>query len=464
MIAWRLRTRLTMWFAASLLIILAPLLVGMSLLQWRSAYALLDHHLNEDVEVATGMLVLRDGGVAWRFSDPRDPGYDAGEQRWLEVYGDRGQPIFFRGAVQTPSIRAALPVPSPRTIGTRSVLTPAGAYVRTLTVRRLLGSTPVWIRVARAEDELRRDLWKVGTVLFFTGPLAVLAAALAGYVISGRMLAPLGRMAERACTISADRLSDRLPIDGTGDELDQLSCVFNDMFARLQASFVRVTRFSADASHELRTPLTAIRSVGEVGLREAREPSEYQEVIGSMLEESDRLARLVDTLLTLSRWESGRVPVDRIAVDLGDLAREAAGLLSVLAEEGGVRIDVAACPPLPVVADVLMIRQAITNVVDNAVKFTPTGGHVRIWSTSTDRERSLIVDDDGPGIPPEQRERVLERFYRIEGGPTQTVGGTGLGLAIVAWALKAHQGRLTIDGNEGGGARITLTLPCSPQP
>jgi two-component system phosphate regulon sensor histidine kinase PhoR len=109
-----------------------------------------------------------------------------------------------------------------------------------------------------------------------------------------------------------------------------------------------------------------------------------------------------------------------------------------------------------------MIRQALMNVVDNAIKFAPEGGRVRIWATSNDREHSLIVDDDGPGIPPDERERVLERFYRIEGGPARASSGTGLGLAIVAWAIEAHQGQLTIDANDGGGARVVLTLPRSP--
>ena len=464
MIALRLRTRLTIWFAASILLILAPFLIGVLAFQWRSASAMLDHHLSEDLEVGAEMLVLRGTEVSWRTEDARDPGYDAGEQRWLEVYGATGQPLFFRGLARQPGIRAALQAPSSQTAGIRSIQTPGGAHVRTFTMLRTLGATPVWVRVARTEDDLRRDLRYLAVVFAVVSPLAVLAASLAGYLISGRMLTPLGRMADRAHSISADQLSQRLPVGHAGDELDQLALVFNDMFARLQASFDRLKRFSADASHELRTPLTAIRTVGEVGLREARQPREYQEVIGSMLEESDRLARLVDTLLTLSRWEGGHVQLRPSLLDLGDLAREVAGQLAVLAEERGITIEVAADQPLPVPADALTLRQALMNVVDNAIKFTPDGGRVRIRSASTIRDHSLIVDDDGPGIPPEQRERVLERFYRIENGRAQAAGGTGLGLAIVASAIEAHQGRLTIDANESGGARIVLTLPCSTPP
>ena len=462
MIALQLRTRLTIWFAASILLILAPFLTGVAALEWWSMRAALDHHLNEDLEVAMEMLVVRGADVMWRTEATRDLGYDAGEQRWVEVYGPEGQPLFFRGIARQAAIRAGLQAPSTPNAGLRSLQTPAGAHVRTLTAQRMLGPAHVWIRLARTEDDLRRDLRWLVVVFALVTPLAVLAASLAGYVISGRALAPLGRMVERAHSISAEHLSERLPVGHAGDELGQLALVFNDMFARLQDSFERLRRFSADASHELRTPLTAIRSVGEVGLREARTPEEYREVIGSMLEEADRLARLVDTLLTLSRWESGRVQLCPTSLDLGDLAREVAGQLAVLAEERGITVDVAADDPLSVTVDLLMIRQALMNVVDNAIKFTPDGGRVRIWATSTDRAHSIVVDDDGPGIPPDERDRVLERFYRFEGGPARASGGTGLGLAIVAWVIEAHQGQLTIDANDGGGARVLLTLPRSP--
>jgi two-component system sensor histidine kinase TctE len=144
------------------------------------------------------------------------------------------------------------------------------------------------------------------------------------------------------------------------------------------------------------------------------------------------------------------------------VAAEVAAQLAVLAEERGVGIDVRIGADLPVVADPLMIRQAIMNVVDNAIKFSPEGGQVRIRASSTAREHALIVDDDGPGIPPDERERVFERFYRVEGGSAHHREGTGLGLAIVAWAIEAHHGRLVIGENEQGGARVVLALPRNP--
>ncbi len=457
----RLRTRLAVWFAASILLILVPCMTAILALEWRAMRAALDHHLAEDLEVASEMLVIRGAEVRWRTETDRDVGYDAGPRRWVEVYAPDGQAVFLRGPASRDEIRAAVAALPRETSGFRTVVTPAGANVRTLSAERMLGPRRVLVRVARTEDQLRRDLRRLA-LLFTTGaPLAVLAGALAGYVISGRALAPLARMTDRARAISAEHLSERLPIENTTDELGQLAAVFNNTFARLEASFEQLKQFTADASHELRTPLTAIRSVGEVGLRQVRDPQAYQEIIGSMLEEADRLTRVVETLLTLSRWESGRGPLHLEEVDLRTLAQDVAGQLSVLAEDRGIHIEVVLPRPLVVTTDAVMARQAVTNVLDNAIKFTAVDGRVRISSATDAREHRLIIDDEGPGIPVDQRQRVLERFYRVDQGRDRDTGGTGLGLAIVHRALTANRGRILIESHDGSGARVVLALPRS---
>jgi heavy metal sensor kinase len=459
-----LRTRLTIWFAASVLLILAPCLAGMLVLQWRAMREALDHHLEEDLEVAAEMLVPREGRVAWRTESERDLGYDAGEQRWVEVYDAEGQPVYLRGLAKQPFILSTVHPPGRGDEGHGSIRTPAGARVRVFTATRTVGATPVWVRVARSEDPLLAEWHHLLLLMLTATPVAVLGAALAGHVISGRMLLPLARMADRARAISADRLSQRLPVENPRDELGQLALVFNDTFARLEASFDRLRRFTADASHELRTPLMAIRSVGEVGLREPRDPAGYQEVIGSMLEEADRLGRLVETLLTLARWESGRTQAHPVTIDLALVARDVAGQLAVLAEERDVAMDVVLDGAMPVSADPVMLRQAVMNVVDNAIKFTPGGRRVRVWSETDCDTHHLVVDDEGPGIPPEHRARVFERFHRVEDGRPRGVAGAGLGLAIVHWALTANQGHVTVDGNPSKGARLRLSLPRAEAP
>ena len=177
-----------------------------------------------------------------------------------------------------------------------------------------------------------------------------------------------------------------MPIENPTDELGQLAAIFNDAFARLERSFEQLRRFTADASHELRTPLTAMRSVGEVGLRAQRDGATYRDIIGSMLEEADRLGRLVDGLLTLSRAEGGHLKLKPERVDLAELAREVAGHLGVLAEEKRQSISVEAPRPTLAWVDRLVLRQALINLVDNAVKYTLEGGRVRI-----------VVQDEAPG-------------------------------------------------------------------
>ncbi|MDP2322292.1 MAG: ATP-binding protein [Acidobacteriota bacterium] len=461
MTALGLRTRLTIWFAASILLILAPFLIWILALQWQSMRAALDHHLEEDLEFVLEMLVVRDGAITWRTEAQDDPGYDAGEQRWVEVYAHDGTARFRRGLPDRAGLQAAIAPPLAEPAGYGTLRTPAGAFVRTLIADRQLGPETVRVRVARAEDQLRSDLWWLGLAFGLAAPLAVLAAAMSGYFISGKALAPLGRMADRARAISGDRLSERLPVENPNDELGQLASVFNDTFARIEQTFAQLRQFTADASHELRTPLTAIRSVGEVGLREAKEVTDYQEIVGSMLEEADRLSHVVETLLTLSRWESGRVLPRPDDVDLGELVRDVAAQLAVLAEERGIAIDVAVGQPLRVTTDHVMARQACCNVLDNAIKYTRDGGRIRIGFASPAGQHQLIVDDEGPGIPEDQRQRVLERFYRIEGGHPRGLGGAGLGLAIVHWAMTANGGRVAIGDSDGGGARVVLAWPAS---
>jgi heavy metal sensor kinase len=334
--------------------------------------------------------------------------------------------------------------------------TPAGASVRALSLRRTIGDETYWLRVVRREDDLRQDLQDLAFLFSGFAALAIILAAFSGYAIAGRALLPLVRMAERARVISADRLAERLPVQNPDDELGQLALVFNETFARLDESFQRLKQFTADASHELRTPLTALRSVGEVGLREARSPEAYREIIGSMLEEADHLARLVDTLLTLARWESGRARPKPATIDLMQLVTDVAGQLSVLAEDRGISVEVQAGEPMVVHADPVFVRQALANVIDNAIKFTPDGSRVRLSAAHTDAEYRVTVDDEGPGIPSAERPRVLERFYRIEG---RERSGTGLGLAIVGWAMAASHGRIEIDDSPSGGARVVLVWP-----
>jgi heavy metal sensor kinase len=263
-------------------------------------------------------------------------------------------------------------------------------------------------------------------------------------------------MTEHARTITAERLSDRLPVDSPEDEMGRLAAVFNETLGRLEESFEQMRRFTADVSHELRTPLTSIRSVGEVGLRGHRDEAAYRSIIGSMLEEADRLASLVDRLLTLSRAETRQAVPAAEAVDLAELAEEVIGHLGVLAEEKGQTIAVEQDAAPVGQADRVGLRQAVINLVDNAIKFTPAGGHIRIRLSETPNLAIIDVIDSGPGVPPESRSRIFDRFYRVDGSPAV---GTGLGLSIARGAVEAHGGHLTLESTGAGGSTFRIALP-----
>src|SRR4030095_2134819 len=263
------------------------------------------------------------------------------------------------------------------------------------------------------EAAMQQEMRNLGFVLAFGLPLAVALAALGGFTLASRALAPIERMTERAQLITAERLTDPLPVHNPDDELGRLAAVFNETLARLQRSFEQMRQFTADVSHELRTPLTAIRSVGEVGLRGHRDEGPYRGIVGSMLEEADRLASLVDRLLTLSRAETGQAKLSRHSVDLRELAEDGSGHLSLLAEEKRQTIAIEGSG-VEALADRLVLRQALINLVDNAIKYSPPGGQIRIRLSETAQHATLDVIDSGTGVPAESQARILDRFFRAE--------------------------------------------------
>jgi heavy metal sensor kinase len=342
------------------------------------------------------------------------------------------------------------------------VSTPAGgATFRLLTDRSTIGGRPVIIQVAVSENSTRREKRDLLLILLLGLPFGVAVAGIGGYSLARRALAPVDRMAEQAHQITAERLSERLPIDNPDDELGRLASVFNETLGRLEASFDQMRRFTADISHELRTPLAAIRSVGEVGLRSAKDQGALREVVGSMLEEVDRLACLVEQLLMLSRAETGQARLSLEEIDLHDLAADVVSHLGVLAEEKRQKVTVDAAGSPRSVADRLVLRQALLNLVDNAIKYTPADGQIAIRLRGSGSEATIEVSDSGPGVSVEPRERVFDRFYRADRRANDVVGGTGLGLAIAKWAVEVNGGRLVLDSPNGAGSTFRITLPAA---
>jgi heavy metal sensor kinase len=328
----------------------------------------------------------------------------------------------------------------------------------------LVGGRAVVLRASRSEDRLRQQLWEVLIVLVLGLPLVVVLAGVGGYVLARRALTPIDQLASEARRITADRLHERVSVPNQHDEIGRLAAVINDAFARLESSFEQLRRFTADASHELRTPLSVIRGIGEAGLGETRTPAEYKDAIGSMLEEVDRLTNLVDTLLRLSHGDAGTVRLSREAIDLGQLARDVVSSLGILAEERSQRLTVDAAGGVSVMADALVLREAITNVVDNSIKYSPERSTIGIRVHADTSQAVLTVADEGPGIAPEHRDRIFDRFFRLDEARSRDHGGTGLGLAIARWAVEVNGGHISVDTGTNGGSVFQIVLPIATRP
>lgn len=446
------RVRLTFWYVGVMLLVLGVYAGAVYTVVRNNSSQRLDERLRDDFDSASDMLAMSPDG-----SIPPYEETGTGDSPWVQIYSLDGRLLY-----NTPEARRN-PVPSSDALARKPdeqiVTVPINPPFRVMSGGARSAGKPVVVQVARSEASIVQDGRQLLYILLLGLPAAVVVAGVGGYGLARRALAPVDRMVERARSINAEQLNARLPVDNPDDELGRLAAVFNDTFARLESSFERMRHFTADASHELRTPLTAIRSVGEVGLRGRRDEAAYREIIGSMLEEADRLALLVDRLLMLSRADTGQAKLSMDVVDVRTLAEEVAEQLGVLAEEKEQSIQVRFETAPRWIGDRMVLRQALLNLVDNAIKYTPSGGSIEIRVAQTSEGTTIDVSDTGPGIPTELQSRIFDRFYRVDRARSRENGGTGLGLAIAKWAVEVNGGRLTLESGEGAGSRFRITLP-----
>jgi heavy metal sensor kinase len=270
-------------------------------------------------------------------------------------------------------------------------------------------------------------------------------------------------MALRTETITASHLEQRLPVENPDDELGHMARVLNDLLQRLQDSFDNLKRFTADASHELRTPLASIRSVGEVALQRLHTPEEYRDTIGSMLEEVTRLTEMVDGLLSISRADAGQVTLHRTTFRVLDLAQEVVALLGLVAEEKGQQIKIEGDAHLLVNADRMVLHRGLANIVENAIKHSPAATGISIGivrpETRSGDYADISVEDRGEPIPEEFRQKVFERFFRVDASRSRAAGGSGLGLAIAKWAIEVNGGSIHLEAGQEGGNRFVIRIP-----
>lgn len=460
------RTRLTLWYVAILagvLLIYGGSTSAIVLVQLRSQ---VDHLAIEDLETVEGFLSFgSDGKLGLRNDYHYHPYTAETQQRFLEVRAEDGT-LLYKNEGLAERVLGGKPEPG-EGVGSysrRSIRLTDGTRARLISRRHTIEGHPILIRVGFSEDPMWQRFWQLVIGLLVGLPLALGLAGFGGYFLARRALSPVERMARRASEINAERLGARIDVENPHDEIGLLAQAFNETLSRLEGSFEQLKRFTSDASHELRTPLTAIRSVGEVGLQKDGDREHYREVVGSMLEEAGRLGRLVESLLTISRADSGQIRLERATIGLLPLVQEASFLLDVLAEEKGQTLSLEGDDSIRVRADSVVLRQVIINLVDNAIKYSPRNGHITVRVLRRDSLTACIeIEDCGPGIPPEHRDKVFDRFYRIDEGRSREAGGAGLGLAIAKWGAEAHSGCVELESSAAGSV-FRLILPISEAP
>jgi heavy metal sensor kinase len=290
-------------------------------------------------------------------------------------------------------------------------------------------------------------------------PVVVLVAAGGGYVLVQRALRPVDQIASKAELITQHNLSERLPVAQTGDELERLSIALNHMIIRLDAAFQNSRRFVADASHELRTPLTILRGELESLVQEKESVPGQNERLGSLLEEVERLSKIVERLLALSRLDAGEAQAEWVGFDLAELAAGTVDQMALLAEDRGIAVTCDATQSVPVKGDRARLKQVIVNLLDNAIKYTDEGGAVNVIVRPESGHAVLQVTDTGIGIPPKALPHVFERFYRVDQTRSNPSEGAGLGLAIVKSICNAHGGEVEAASAVNKGSRFRVKLP-----
>jgi heavy metal sensor kinase len=315
------------------------------------------------------------------------------------------------------------------------------------------------IELSASLDSIDSELAVVRRAILIALPLILALAGVGGYWLATRSLRPLGWMAEQARSITDTNLETRIKIDNAAEELAVLVTSFNELLSRLDQSFDTMRRFVADASHELRTPISVIRGEADVALSQERSAAEYRDSLVVVLDEARRLSRLVDDLLNLARADAGHVRLQTHDFYLNELLAECCRSVQGLAHTRGLTLKCLTEGDLQFTGDEQLLRRLVINLLDNAIRYTPSGGEVRAELQAGGGSVRLRVSDTGIGIAPEDAARVFERFYRAGEDRSRQNGGFGLGLAIVRWIAESHRGGVECTSLPGQGSTFTVTLP-----
>ena len=327
--------------------------------------------------------------------------------------------------------------------------------------RIVVNGKPYTVQVAALMNEAYEALSRFRLILLLSTPLLLIVASAGGYWLSTRALAPVDGISRAAQRISIENLQERLVVPSTGDQLQRLSETLNEMLSRLELSVRRMKQFTADASHELRAPVSLIRTTAEVAVQRRDRPAgEYLEALDEILEEAERTSQVVDSLMLLARADSGKEFVESGPADICDIVREATDQGEKLAKSHGLHFseEVPAGPCL-IHGDADALRRAVLILIDNATKYTPAGGSIKVRLEMHDGVAVASVSDTGIGMANEDVAHIFDRFWRADKARSREHGGAGLGLSIAKWIVETHRGSIDVESETGKGSTFHLRVP-----
>jgi heavy metal sensor kinase len=457
--AWRgpgsLRVRLSLWYVLLLALILAGFCTFVYLRLARDLYAEADSLLVDEARgLATPLQSGDESNLSSLLSDvPAGTIAIVADMQTGRIFSSQS------GSIQVANALRALPLTADAGTPVQSVAL-AGDPTWRLATLSTTGQGTQWIvRVARSDRDVQAALRQLLVQMALAVPAVLVVAVASGMFLAGRALDPIAAITRTADQIGVEDLGRRIGIHGR-DEVGRLAATFDGMLNRLERAFVQQRQFTADASHELRTPLAMLMSQIDIALERNRTPDQYQQILRSLREDVADLSRLTSELLMLARAEAGQEPLATEHVRLTDLVSGVVTSMEPLASARQVRVVVEQRGHPVVDGDEARLMQLVINLLDNAIKYTPAGGTVTV-TTRHDPGWALIeVEDTGPGIQPEQRERIFERFFRVDSARLRG-GGSGLGLAISRWIAQAHGGDIQVRGGVAGGSTFCVRLPAT---
>jgi heavy metal sensor kinase len=449
---WSIQTRLTLWYGVAIAVSLSILGIGIWWAMRASMLNDVDRQLDQRLAGITRVVdeELRDNPSAGAAGEIQESLSNLPGGEWTSLCDQTGRVLYRSPGFDEPSSCRPASTSQYRELSLHE------QPFRSIRKTQVLHGRLFTFEVATPTQHVFDTLHQLRLLLLLSVPLVLLLALAGGYAVSGRALAPVDAIIKTARTVSLQNLSRRLVVPPTGDELQRLSETLNDMLARLEQSFARVTAFTADAAHELRTPLALIRTTAEVALRSG-DAQERAAALPDIIKETESMTELVENLLLLARADAGYALPQLTVIPMSSILEDARDIARTLALANGVKLE---WPPSSDSADVwaekVAARRLLLILLDNAIKYTPAGGTVAVLLHAAASEVVIEVKDTGIGIAPDDLPHIFERFYRADKARSRETGGAGLGLSLAAWIADAHKARLTVASEPGRGSTFRI--------